>query len=112
MSGFNMKAFCERETLVRSEENMALLIFGIFLAVLSAVAFILYGVDKSRAKRGAWRIPEKVLLGLSFFGGAVGGVLGMAAFRHKTRHWYFWAVNILGLLWQAALFGVLLYFKI
>ena len=89
-----------------------MLIYGIILAVLSAIAFILYGADKSRAKRGAWRIPEKVLLGFSFFGGAVGGLLGMLAFRHKTKHWYFWAVNILGLLWQAALAGVLLHFGV
>ena len=39
---------------------------------LSAAAFIAYGADKSKARRGAWRIPEKVLLGLSFFGGAAG----------------------------------------
>ena len=86
-----------------------MLIYGIIVAVLSVIAFILYGADKSRARRGAWRIPEKVLLGFSFFGGAAGGILGMLAFRHKTKHWYFWAVNILGLIWQAALFGVLLY---
>ena len=89
-----------------------LLIYGILLAVISAVAFILYGADKGRAKRGAWRIPEKVLLGFSFFGGAPGGVLGMLAFRHKTRHWYFWAINLLGIAWQAALFGALAYFGV
>lgn len=89
-----------------------MLVCGIVLAVVSAVAFILYGADKSRARRGAWRIPEKVLLGFSFFGGAAGGILGMLAFRHKTRHWYFWAVNVIGLVWQAALFGVLLYFGV
>lgn len=87
-----------------------MLIYGIILAVISVIAFILYGVDKGRAKRQAWRIPEKVLLGFSFFGGAAGGILGMLAFRHKTRHWYFWAVNLVGLLWQAALAAVLLYF--
>ncbi|HIZ09381.1 MAG TPA: DUF1294 domain-containing protein [Candidatus Borkfalkia avicola] len=69
---------------------------------LSLAAFIAYGADKSKARRGAWRIPEKVLLGLSFFGGAAGGLCGMLLFRHKTRHWYFWAVNVLGLLWQTA----------
>lgn len=89
-----------------------MLIYGILLAVISAVAFILYGADKGRAKRGAWRIPEKVLLGFSFFGGAPGGILGMLAFRHKTRHWYFWAINLLGIAWQAALFGALAYFGV
>lgn len=89
-----------------------MLIYGILLAVISAVTFILYGADKGRAKRGAWRIPEKVLLGFSFFGGALGGLLGMLAFRHKTRHWYFWAINLLGIAWQAALFGALAYFGV
>ena len=89
-----------------------MLIYGILLAVISAVTFILYGADKGRAKRGAWRISEKVLLGFSFFGGAPGGLLGMLAFRHKTRHWYFWAINLLGIAWQAALFGALAYFGV
>ena len=84
--------------------------FGIFLAAVSLAAFILYGADKSKARRGAWRIPEKVLLSLSFFGGAAGGLLGMVLFRHKTRHWYFWTVNFVGLAWQlAALFLLLNY---
>lgn len=72
-------------------------------AALSVLALILYGADKAKAKSGAWRIPEKVLLGCSFLGGAAGGILGMLLFRHKTKHWYFWLVNILGLIWQAGL---------
>lgn len=79
-----------------------MIILIVILAAVSLAAFIVYGADKSRAKRGAWRISEKALLGLSFFGGAAGGLLGMVLFRHKTRHWYFWAVNFLGLAWQAA----------
>ncbi len=81
---------------------IALYIYLVAVAAVSLAAFVFYGADKSKAKRGAWRIPEKVLLGLSFFGGAVGGTAGMLVFRHKTRHWYFWAVNVLGLAWQAA----------
>ena len=77
------------------------------IGVLSLVAFCLYALDKGRAKKGKWRIPEKVLLGFSFFGGAVGGTLAMFLFRHKTRHWYFLAVNFLGLAWQIAA-GVLI----
>ena len=49
------------------------------LAIVSLIAFVLYGVDKRRAKRGAWRIPERVLLGFSFFGGGIGGLLAMCA---------------------------------
>ena len=58
---------------------------------------------KGKAKRGAWRIPEKALLSLSFFGGAVGGYLAMHFVRHKTKKWYFHFVNLLGLAWQALL---------
>lgn len=78
------------------------------IGAISLVAFFLYASDKAKAKRGKWRIPEKVLLGFSFFGGAVGGTLAMFLFRHKTRHWYFWAVNFLGLAWQIAA-GILIY---
>ncbi len=72
-------------------------------ALLSVIAFCFYAADKKKAKKGAWRIPEKVLLGLGFLGGAIGALLGMKLLRHKTKHWYFWAVNIAGLLWQIAL---------
>ena len=58
----------------------------ILIAVMSLVTFALYGADKGRAKRGDWRIPEKVLLLASLFGGAVGGFLAMQLFRHKTKH--------------------------
>ena len=86
--------------------------FLIFLGVMSLLAFFIYGSDKRKAKKGKFRTPESVLLGFSFFGGAVGGSLGMYVFRHKTKaeHWYFRAVNILGLLWQIAL-AVFLFYK-
>ena len=74
---------------------------------MSAVAFVLYGVDKSRAQRGKWRIKESVLLSLSFLGGACGALLGMKLFRHKTRHTSFWVVGFLGIVWQASLAIVL-----
>ena len=75
----------------------------IFLAVMSLIALVLYCADKSKAKKGKWRIKEATLLSFGFFGGAVGALAGMKLFRHKTKHWYFWAVNILGLAWQIAL---------
>ena len=55
-------------------------------AGINIAAFALCGIDKSRARRHAYRIPEAVLLGLSFFGGALGMALGMLLFHHKTRH--------------------------
>lgn len=47
------------------------------------------GIDKSRARRKAWRISEKALFTCAFIGGSLGMTAGMYAFRHKTRHWYF-----------------------
>ena len=78
-------------------------IFLIVFAVISVVNFFMYGIDKRKAKKGKWRISEKALLLTSFFGGAVGGFTAMQLFRHKTKHWYFNVVNILGLLWQIGL---------
>lgn len=58
----------------------------IYLAVINLIAFAFYGADKAKAKRAAWRIPEAVLIGLAFLGGAAGAWLGMLVFRHKTKH--------------------------
>lgn len=82
-------------------------IFFGYLAVMSLVTFLAYGDDKARAKANRWRIPEKVLIGLSLMGGFIGGYLGMKVFRHKTRHWYFYAVQIAGAVLWAAGFAVL-----
>ena len=82
------------------------MLLRIYLAVLAFVSFltyIVYGVDKRRAVEGKWRIPEKVLLSMSFLGGGVGGYLAMKTLRHKTKHWYFYAINIWGIAWQVAL---------
>lgn len=65
-----------------------------FFLVLSILTFLLFGFDKNAARMNQWRIPEKVLLGLSILGGAVGGLLGMQVFRHKTRKNYFWIIPI------------------
>ena len=77
--------------------------YGVYLAVLSVITFVLYAVDKFRAQGGMWRIPEATLLGFSFFGGAVGGMLAMQLCRHKTKHGVFYLVNSVGLIWQIAL---------
>ena len=65
-----------------------------FFLVLSILTFLLFGFDKNAARMNQWRIPEKVLLGLSILGGAAGGLIGMQVFRHKTRKNYFWIILI------------------
>ena len=81
----------------------------IYLAVTSVLTFFTYIADKRKAQKGKWRVSEKTLLGMSFLGGATGGYCAMHLVRHKTKHWYFHAVNILGLIWQyGLLFWILL----
>ena len=72
-------------------------IVGLFCASMSLITFFAYGIDKLKAKAGAWRISEKALLGLGIFGGALGGLIGMKIWRHKTKHSYFWAINFMAL---------------
>ena len=62
---------------------------ALYLAAVNIAAFLTYGADKRRAKRGQWRIQEKTLFLLPLLGGSVGGILGMRVFHHKTKHWYF-----------------------
>lgn len=61
----------------------------VILVVMNLAAFALMGIDKVKAKAGAWRIPEKTLFLVTALFGGLGGTLGMTFFRHKTKHWYF-----------------------
>ncbi len=83
-------------------------VYLIYIALISLAAFIAYGADKRRSVKSEWRISEKALLLLSLLGGAPGGLLGMKLFRHKTRHWYFWAINVLALILHISVFSALL----
>ncbi|MDO4956546.1 MAG: DUF1294 domain-containing protein [Bacteroidales bacterium] len=58
----------------------------IYLAAITLFTFIVYGIDKRRAKKGRWRIPESTLLLLAVIGGSIGAYLGMKVWHHKTRH--------------------------
>ena len=61
----------------------------IYLIGINLAGFIIMGVDKKRAIRGAWRISEASLFLTALLGGSLGCILGMQHFRHKTKHWYF-----------------------
>lgn len=82
----------------------------IWVIAVSFINLIVYGVDKLKAKTKSYRTPEKVLLGLSFIGGALGGIIAMNLFRHKTKHWYFWLVNVFSLIIHAVAIIYLAFF--
>ena len=65
------------------------------LIPINIITFLSLGYDKLQAKAGGRRIPEKTLLLMGILGGAIGGLLGMQVFRHKTRHSNFWIIYIL-----------------
>ena len=66
--------------------HILLIASAVYLVIISIVGFILPPVDKSRAKNGEWRIPEKSLFIVSLLGGAVAMLVSMKIFRHKTKH--------------------------
>lgn len=83
------------------------LLLGLYLLAVNLLSFGLMGADKSRARRGKWRVSEKTLFLPVLLGGALGGTLGMWAFHHKTRHWYFrWGFPLLLVLQTALLIRI------
>ena len=56
------------------------------LLAINAVVFLVYGIDKLKAKKGKWRISESTLLLFAVIGGSIGAWLGMKAWHHKTMH--------------------------
>lgn len=61
----------------------------LYLLIINAVSFLLMLVDKRKAQKNLWRIPERTLFTAALFGGSIGSIVGMYLFRHKTKHWYF-----------------------
>ncbi len=60
-----------------------------YLAIVNLAGLIVMGIDKLRARKRAWRIPESTLFVIALIGGSLGTTIGMHLFHHKTRHWYF-----------------------
>ena len=61
----------------------------LYVIIMNIIGVMMMGIDKSRAKRHAWRIPERTLFLISLLGGSVGSLAGMYLFRHKTKHMKF-----------------------
>ena len=83
----------------------AKILIAIF-AVMTVVGILVMGIDKSRAKKGDWRIKESTLFLVALLFGGVGTTFGMIIFRHKTKHWYFKLFFPLMLAAQIALLAV------
>ena len=85
-------------------------IITFYLLIINIFTFFLYGVDKWKAQRARWRIPESVLLGVAAIGGSVGAWLGMRVWRHKTQHAKFrYGVPIILIAQVALLVWIFLY---
>ena len=77
----------------------------LYLTIINALGLLLMLADKQKARRGAWRIPERTLLWVAALGGSLGSWVGMQMFRHKTKHLkftigipVFLALHIVGLI--------------
>ena len=61
----------------------------LYLLIVNALGFLLMLVDKRKAQKNLWRIPESTLFLMAAIGGSIGSLAGMYKFRHKTKHWQF-----------------------
>ena len=64
-------------------------ILMVYLILINLCSYLAMYIDKKRAKKNKYRIPERTLFMLVALGGGIGGIVGMNQFRHKTKHWYF-----------------------
>lgn len=68
--------------------QVILLLVG-YVIIVNLTGFLLMGIDKRKAVKHTFRIPELTLFIVALIGGSLGSLLGMYTFHHKTRHWYF-----------------------
>lgn len=69
--------------------NIYTKIILIYVILINLAGLISMYIDKKRAIKNKWRIPEKTLFLIAIIGGSIGSIAGMHLFRHKTKHWYF-----------------------
>ncbi len=74
----------------------SIIVMAMYLIIINVIGFALMGIDKHKAKIGAFRIPEGTLFITAIIGGSIGSIIGMRFFRHKTRKFYFvWGMPII-----------------
>ena len=79
-----------------------------YLIIINIIGFALMGIDKRRAIRNAFRVPEATLFAIAIAGGSIGSILGMLIFRHKTKYWYFKLGMPLVLVFQLLIIALLI----
>lgn len=82
----------------------------IYIAATSIISFLMFGIDKIKAKNHLWRIPESALLISAAIGGSIGSLLAMGLFRHKTKHKKF-TIGIPVILILQVVLSYLIFFK-
>ena len=88
------------------------IIIAFYLLIVNFIAFALYGIDKRKAKKHKFRIPEKTLLWMARLGGGIGCWLGIKFFHHKTMHTRFRIiVPLWTIIWIVALVFAFVYWK-
>ena len=70
---------------INIEEILTLKNFIIYLIIINIIGFLIMWIDKRKAIKGNWRIPEKTLFIITSLGGGIGTIVGMYTFRHKTQ---------------------------
>ena len=88
-------------------KNELIVGMAVYIICMNIIGIAVMGIDKNKAKKQAFRIPEKNLFLVSLLGGSIGTLAGMYIFRHKTKHWYFVIGMPLILLVQI---GIVVYF--
>ena len=86
----------------------AITLIIIYFVVMNIIGFVIMGIDKRKAIKRLWRIPESVLFIIAIIGGSIGCIFGMQVFRHKTRTWNFVYGMPFILLLQIILFLIIL----
>ena len=61
-------------------------LFLLYIVLINILTFFIYGIDKLKAKKSKWRVPESTLMGMAIIGGSIGAWLGMKVWHHKTLH--------------------------
>lgn len=88
--------------------NKVCMILCLYLVIINIIAFLLFGIDKRKAKKNKWRIPESTLLMFAVAGGSIGSYCGMKQWHHKTLHKKFsWGIPLIIILQISAAFLIL-----